>query len=214
MPDEFVAAARALHLADAFLKSFCSSQPKLMLRAKRKIETHRDDFLQQAQIVYQREIQMQNHAIQRAFIPSMPLAPVTSSRRSATSSANFPVNKVEGFRNLAFHGRQALLRDIHDFLVAPAEPPFTGPVCFALHGLGGMGKTATALEYTFIDQESYDAIFWLRAQSNVELAESYCGIARKLKLDLQNEKQTYVIEEVKDWLEGTSECIFDWYPQG
>lgn len=121
------------------------------------------------------------------------------------SPVTFPVNNVEGFRNLAFHGRQDLLRETHEFLMTPDKPPFTGPACVVLHGLGGMGKTATALEYTYVYQKSYDAIFWLRARSTFELCESYCAIARKLKLDLQNEKQTCIIEEVKDWLEGTSE---------
>ena len=134
----------------------------------------------------------------------MPLMSAIPSHRSSVSPITFPINNVEGFRNHAFHGRQDLLQELHKFFTAPANPPFTGPACTILHGLGGMGKTAAAREYTHVFQNSFDAIFWLRASSESELCGSYCAIARKLKLNIESEKETFVIEEIKEWLEGTS----------
>ena len=155
--------------------------------------------------MYQREAQKHRDNIDKALNLQMPFPSVASSHGSCVSRSTFPVKHVESFRNLVFHGRQDLLKDMHDFIAAPANPPFAGPACLALHGLGGIGKTATALEYTFVYKDYYDAIFWVRAQSSIQLSEDYCAIARKLRLDLQYEKQALVIEEVKNWLEGTSE---------
>ena len=197
---------RALCFAVIFLKFFWSSQHKIMSHAKKKIESHRENFLQQASYVFHRESQRQMNEMTRTRnIPQLPLTPVTTPHGSPVSLANFPVNGVEAFRNPAFYGREQLLQDMHKFLSDHATRLFTGPACFVLHGIGGMGKTSTALEYTYVYQDEYDAIFWLRAQSPVQLAESYCAIARKLRLSVPHENQTFIIDEVKNWLEGTSE---------
>ena len=112
---------------------------------------------------------------------------------------------VPNFRNFSFHGRKDLLDGIHNAFTSEAKSPCTGPACFVLFGIGGIGKTSIALEYTYAYENDYDAIFWLRAESSIGLGDSYCAIARKLKLGLQSENKTHIIEEVKEWLEGTSQ---------
>ena len=143
-------------------------------------------------------------------IPQMTLSSISPCRERSTSDVTFPVKIVPSFRNFSFHGRKDLLGEIHDALDSEAKPPYTGPACFVLFGIGGMGKTSIALEYTYVYENDYDAIFWLRAESSVALGESYCAIARKLKLSVQSENKTHITEEVKEWLEGTSE----WLPLG
>ena len=135
----------------------------------------------------------------------MNLSSVSPFRERATSDVTFPIKIVPNFRNFSFHGRKDLLDGIHTAFNSEDRPPYTGPACFVLFGIGGIGKTSTALEYTYVYENDYDAIFWLRAESGVGLSNSYCAIARKLKLGLQTENKTHIIEEVKEWLEGTSE---------
>ena len=142
----------------------------------------------------------------------MNLSSVSSFRERATSDVTFPIRIVPPFRNFSFHGRKDLLDGIHSAFNSEGRSPYAGPACFVLFGIGGMGKTSIALEYTYVYENDYDAIFWLRAESGVGLSDSYCAIARKLKLDLQTENKTHIIEEVKEWLEGTSElsCLGPW----
>lgn len=51
-----------------------------------------------------------------------------------------------------------------------------------MHGIGGVGKTQTALEYFYANRAKYDATFWLPAERDVELREAFGAIAKKLHL--------------------------------
>ena len=46
-----------------------------------------------------------------------------------------------------------------------------GPRTFALCGLGGVGKTEIAVEFMFLQQKKFDAIFWLQADGLSKLTE-------------------------------------------
>ncbi len=52
----------------------------------------------------------------------------------------------------------------------------------AISGMGGMGKTQTALAYCEFTQEEYDYVFWLRAEADTDIQQGYAEIARHLKL--------------------------------
>jgi hypothetical protein len=49
-----------------------------------------------------------------------------------------------------------------------------------LHGLGGIGKSSIALEYSFRYSESYTAVLWADATSEASLFRTACGIAEQL----------------------------------
>jgi len=70
-------------------------------------------------------------------------------------------------RNPFFTGREQILNRIHEMLkgnktIALVQPP-------ALHGLGGIGKTQTVVEYAFRHYEEYQAILWASAASVSDL---------------------------------------------
>ncbi|KAK8086528.1 hypothetical protein PG994_001502 [Apiospora phragmitis] len=48
--------------------------------------------------------------------------------------------------------------------------------------MGGVGKTNTALEYSYSFGHQYQAVFWVQAGTSVELTKSYEAIANKLRL--------------------------------
>ena len=52
-----------------------------------------------------------------------------------------------------------------------------------IHGLGGMGKSETALEYTYMYRSWYTHIFWLHAQSDATLTDSFVAVIKKLGFD-------------------------------
>ena len=76
-------------------------------------------------------------------------------------------------RNEDFVGRDEDLTKIHRSLSTP------GSICI-LCGMGGIGKTGTAIEYTYRYERTYSHIFWVNAESAISCADSYSLIATHL----------------------------------
>lgn len=49
-----------------------------------------------------------------------------------------------------------------------------------LHGLGGIGKTQLAIEYTKQHQEDYSAIFWLNIKDESSVKQSFAKVASQI----------------------------------
>ncbi|KAK0651087.1 P-loop containing nucleoside triphosphate hydrolase protein [Cercophora newfieldiana] len=91
-----------------------------------------------------------------------------------------------------------------------------GIACCVIHGLAGMGKTQTALEYTYRYESRYDAIFWIRSETQAELSACYAAVACKLGLQESNSPAAADsdrnIEVARDWLGRTRKrwlLVFD-----
>ena len=96
-------------------------------------------------------------------------------------------------RNPFFTGREALLESIHTVLTSRGR--------VALSGLGGIGKTQTALEYAYRRQHEYDYIFWVRAEQKEELISGYVAVAQDLQIPgCQREDQLSAVSLMKRWL--------------
>jgi tetratricopeptide (TPR) repeat protein len=97
-------------------------------------------------------------------------------------------------RNLLFTGRRAMLAALHQaFEAAPLQ---------ALSGLGGMGKSQTAIEYAHRHRDAYQAQFWVRADSEAALATSFARIAALLELPEAGEAdQGRAVAAGRQWLE-------------
>src|SRR5262249_37801675 len=66
-------------------------------------------------------------------------------------------------RNPFFTGRDQVLEDLHKALREGSRAALTQAA--AISGLGGIGKTQTALEYAYRYKEGYNAVFWVRGDS-------------------------------------------------
>ena len=98
-------------------------------------------------------------------------------------------------RNVFFTGREKVLADLRQALDE------WGTV--ALTGLGGVGKTQTALEYAYRYRPLYRAVFWAQAESPATLLAGFVSIAAILHLpSAQAKDQEQAVAEVKRWLEG------------
>jgi hypothetical protein len=87
---------------------------------------------------------------------------------------SLPPNNVE-----RFIGRDDILAQISSFL-KPSSSPEPRHCC--LWGLGGVGKSQTALAYANRYSADYDAIFWIRAETDTSLNQSFRDIALDLGL--------------------------------
>lgn len=72
----------------------------------------------------------------------------------------------------------------------------------AISGLGGIGKTQTAVEYAYRHRADYAAVFWTAADTAAALTTGFVEIARLLDLpQAQEADQLLAVEAVKRWLE-------------
>jgi len=78
--------------------------------------------------------------------------------------------------NEVFVGRQ------YDLAKLYKELSISGHTCI-LSGSGGRGKSATAIEYSYNFEQTYQYIFWVQAETPVGCADSYGKIASALGLD-------------------------------
>src|SRR5271154_3780781 len=71
----------------------------------------------------------------------------------------------------------------------------------ALYGMGGIGKTQTALEYVYSNRDTYKRIYWITAVDQASLLSGYRKIAIKAALkNLLNLNSVEIVEGVLSWL--------------
>ena len=81
-------------------------------------------------------------------------------------------------RNPYFTGRDDILDELHRALTEGGR----AVVGQAIAGLGGIGKTQTAIEYCHRHRGAYDAVFWVRAETPEELHTGLADLAGRLAL--------------------------------
>ena len=111
-------------------------------------------------------------------------------------------------RNTRFFGRTETLNLIATRFRPDRTSSFQ-PMSMALYGLGGVGKSAIALEYAYRRLEDYDAIFWVFSETKSRMAQSFTNIAVKLRLDeAHKNSQDHAKNRhlVQNWLQHTSKC--------
>lgn len=123
---------------------------------------------------------------------------------------SFPVWDVPFGRNRFFTGREEIFPALATALQAESAAALTQPQ--GLSGLGGIGKTQTAVEYAYRYRAHYRAVLWVRANSPEVLASEFLRLATVLRLPARMQRdQQLVIQAVVRWLSEHADwlLIFD-----
>src|SRR5437762_6373723 len=83
-------------------------------------------------------------------------------------------------QNPWFTGRRKFLVMLKEKLFDEAPKRYNHRI--ALYGMGGIGKTQSALEYAYTNRDSYERIYWISAVDQASLLAGYHKIAKIAKL--------------------------------
>ena len=93
-------------------------------------------------------------------------------------SPTTPICHLPYPRNPNFTGREKLLADLRDALTAGETAALTQ----AITGLGGIGKTQTAVEYAYRHRDAYTLVWWADAAVPATLPAQFAQLADRLGL--------------------------------
>lgn len=107
----------------------------------------------------------------------------------------------DAMRTRYFTGREQLLEKIRIQLTEHHRA--------AVSGLGGAGKTQTAIEYAVRHRAEYpDGVFWINAENTSVLTSGFVEIAKALRLSVASSNdQDRILRAVLEWFNGTGQWL-------
>src|SRR6266487_2016427 len=112
-------------------------------------------------------------------------------------------------RNPFFTGREEILEALHARLHTDQVVALTQS--YALHGLGGIGKTQIALEYAYRYALEYSAVFWIEAETVTRITASLLRLAACLQLsERQEADQPGMLAAIQLWLATHHHWLLIW----
>lgn len=111
-----------------------------------------------------------------------------------------PIWVVPHRANPYFTGREEVLKALHRALRGEKAAALSQP--HAITGLGGIGKTQTAIEFAYRYRSEYQGVLWARAGAEAELKADFVEIGQALNLPVKNaHDQEETVQGVQRWME-------------
>ncbi len=127
-------------------------------------------------------------------------------RTQPSPLSSIRVWNIPYLRNPMFTGREEVLNALHNALQLGKRAALTQP--HVISGLGGIGKTQTAVEYAYRYRKDYRIMLWVKADSRETLNAELAAIAKLLNLPEQDARdQTLAIKAALQWLTEQTEWL-------
>ena len=127
------------------------------------------------------------------------IAATRDARATSDAAPAIPWN-VPFQPNPYFTGREAILQQLREALRRNNRAALSQTQ--AISGLGGIGKTQTAVQYAYLYKSEYTAVLWVVADATESLLSGFTALARVLNLPEQSEKeQPRIVTAVKRYFE-------------
>lgn len=124
----------------------------------------------------------------------------------ASLTALFPYWQIPYPRNPFFTGREDILQQLRAALSRRETAILSQS--YTLSGLGGIGKTQTAIEFAYRYAEDYSAVFWISAETAESFTASAIAIAELLNLpEKQDQEQRRIVAAVTHWLSSHTDWL-------
>jgi hypothetical protein len=122
-------------------------------------------------------------------------------------SAPFPLVWNVPYRYPAFFtGRDQVIERL--FKGFTAEPVSGVVPAQALTGLGGLGKTQTAVAYAYRYRKHYQTVLWIRAETEADLVTGFTSMAELLALSSSRlQQRESVLESIQRWFNNTTDWL-------
>jgi Cdc6-like AAA superfamily ATPase len=82
-------------------------------------------------------------------------------------------------QNDRFYGRGAEMDKIEKYLSPKGDQSLR---TYTIYGRRGVGKTEIALQFSYMNQAGFDAIFWIQCETTVSIRQSFTNVAVALNL--------------------------------
>ncbi len=113
----------------------------------------------------------------RSVVTTVPMNSAAVGERNATKPINLPYQPL----GAGFIGRETFLRDLHTSL--SRDNGGTAPIVSnVIHGMGGIGKSRTAVEYAWAYRDDYTALLFVEADRPEILELNVAALAGPLRL--------------------------------
>ncbi|KAF2645929.1 hypothetical protein P280DRAFT_442915 [Massarina eburnea CBS 473.64] len=191
------------HPVENFLRLSWSSTDKTFQKIKQQLQAHKEDFESEARLANVKATQKWQEDMKDKL--SDTLVSRSSTAVQYVTTIPFPRNKI-------FSGREDIFLAISKALQLSAVDYQDDMRSVVLHGIGGVGKTQTALEYAYRYKSYYSHVFWIKAETEVELQQSLVTMVKVLHMDQGGVTDHKAAELAMRWLNATSDrwlLVFD-----
>lgn len=131
-------------------------------------------------------------------------AMILASKAEATpeKTIRLPCRIIEFAENPHFVGRRSVLAHMKDVL---ASKNLQRQASIALAGLGGVGKTQLATQFTWENKDQFEVVLWVQADSVPKLERGFSKLAQSLNLPSARSQGSLrqVVDEAMQWLSST-----------
>jgi hypothetical protein len=127
-------------------------------------------------------------------------------------TGTFPTRILPLSQNTRFYGRQDELEKINRYLRPTGDQSLR---TYTIYGRRGVGKTEIALQFAYLNEPGFDAIFWIQCETSVAIRQSFTNVAINLNIpgaDREGRHEENLLA-VKNWLKRTREFKGEHYLQ-